>query len=109
EINTRLEQLGTAPGDGQPPEPDIVAGERQNLVCEKAEINVLLGIAENLSVRVKRLIDDIAEMRRDLFARLLTKRYAIDYALVGEVLTAFSDEMADFYRTVSSWLRFVFQ
>src|SRR5690606_27404193 len=68
EINTRLEQLGPAPGDGQPPEPDIVAGERQNLVSEKAEINVLLGIAENLSVRIKRLIDDIAEMRRDLFA-----------------------------------------
>ena len=94
EINTRLdlvkeelahglEQLGPAPGDGQPPEPDIVAGERQNLVSEKAEINVLLGIAENLSVRIKRLIDDIAEMRRDLFARLLTKRYAIDYALDG--------------------------
>lgn len=109
EINARLEQLGPAPGEGQPPEPDIVAGERQNLVSEKAEINVLLGVAENLSVRVKRLIDDIAEMRRDLFARLLTKRYAIDYALVGEVLAAFSEEIGDFYRTVSSWLGFVFQ
>lgn len=109
EINSRLEQLGPAPAEGQPPEPDIVASERQNLVAEKAEINALLGVAENLSVRVKRLIDDIAEMRRDLFARLLTKRYAIDYALVGEVLTAFSDEIGDFYYTVSSWLRFVFQ
>ncbi len=109
EINTRLEQLGPAPAEGQPPEPDIVAGERQNLVSEKAEINVLLGLAENLSVRVKRLIDNIAEMRRDLFSRLLTKRYTIDYALVGEVLSAFSEEMGDFYRTVSSWLRFVFQ
>ncbi len=109
EINARLEQLGPAPGEGQPAEPDIVAGERQNLVAEKAEINVLLGVAENLSVRVKRLIDDIAAKRRDLFARLLTKRYTIDYALVGEVLTAFTDEMGDFYNTVSSWLRFVFQ
>lgn len=109
EINTRLEQLGPAPGEGQPPEPDIVAGERHNLISEKAEINVLLGIAENLSVRAKRLIDSIADMRRDLFARLLTKRYTIDYALVGEVLRAFSEEVGDFYYTVSSWLRFVFQ
>ena len=43
-------------------------------------------------MRVNGLIDRIAELRRDLFARLLTQRYDIDYALVGEVADAFYAE-----------------
>ena len=42
---------------GQPAEPDIVTSERQALVAEKAEINAVLGAAENLSIRVNGLID----------------------------------------------------
>ncbi|MGE0499362.1 MAG: mechanosensitive ion channel family protein [Rhizobiaceae bacterium] len=107
EINARLDQLGQPPADDQAPEPDIVTLERQNLLAEKAEINSLVGVAENLSIRVNGLIDRIAQMRRDLFARLLTKRYVIDYALIHEVLDAAVKETAEFYRAVSSWLRFV--
>jgi small-conductance mechanosensitive channel len=108
EINARLEQLGPAPAEGQPAEPDMVAAERRTLASEKAEINVLLGSAESLSVKVNGLVDGIGQMRRDLFAHLLTKRYDIDFALMGEVAKAFVAETGDFYTTVSSWLRFVF-
>ncbi len=107
EINARLDQLGPPPAAGQPAEPDIVALERQNLLAEKAEINALVGVAENLSIRVSSLVDRIADLRRDLFQRLLTKRYDINYALFVEVSQAFVAEMMDFYRAVSSWMRFV--
>jgi potassium efflux system protein len=109
EINSRLEQLGPAPGNDQPPEPEVIATERQNLTAEKAEINGLLGVAENLSIRINNLVTKIAEMRRELFASLLTKRTEINYELAGEVAEAFGSEARDLYRTTASWLRFVLQ
>ena len=109
EINGRLEQLGAAPAEGQPPEPELVARERQALLAEKAEINAALGVAEDESIRINSLITRITEMRRDLFSRLLTRRYDIDTALVGEVAHAARNEATDLYRTVSSWLRYVVQ
>ena len=61
----------------------------------------MLGVAESLSLRVNGLIDHIAELRRELFAQLLTKRYDINYALFGEVADDFYAEGAEFSRTVS--------
>jgi potassium efflux system protein len=107
EINARLEQLGPAPAKDQPPEPEIVASERQKLAAEKAEINGLLGVAENLSIRINNLVNKIAEMRRELFANLLTKRTEINYDLAGEVAEAFGEATDDLYRRIASWLRSV--
>lgn len=109
EINTRLELLGQPPAEGQPPEAEMVTAERQALTSEKAQINILIGDAEAISLRVNRLIERIAQMRRDLFANTLSKRYDVDYALFGEVAAVFTDEMARLYNTVASWLRFVVQ
>ena len=96
DINARIAQLGPPPAEGQPAEPDIVSGERQALAAEKAEINAVLGSAENLSLRVNGLIDQIAELRRELFAHFLTKRYDINYALFGEVADDFYSEGTEF-------------
>lgn len=109
EINTRLGQLGAPPAEGQPPEPEVVSSERQALVSKKAEINALLGKAEDQSIRVNRLVNNIGEIRRDLFQSLLTKRYDVNVELLGEVATAAYAETGRFYRTVSAWLRFVVQ
>ncbi|MCV3240936.1 mechanosensitive ion channel family protein [Mesorhizobium sp. ZC-5] len=109
EINARLEQFGPAPAEGQPPEPDMVTRERQSLAAEKAEINGLLGIAENLSIRINSLVNKIADMRRELFANLLTKRTEINYDLGGEVAEAFGEATDDLYHRTASWLRFVVQ
>jgi small-conductance mechanosensitive channel len=109
EINTRLGQLGAPPAEGQPPEPDVVASERQSLSAKKAEINALLGKAEDQSIRVNRLVTNIGDIRRALFQSLLTKRYDVNFTLLGEVASAAYGEAATFYRTVSSWLRFVVQ
>jgi len=109
EINQRLTQIGPAPAEGQPAEPDIVTLERQNLLAEKAEINALIGMAETQSLRIGTMVDRIADMRRDLFARLLTKRYEINSALFAEVAEAFVDETDKLWRAVWSWLRFAVQ
>jgi len=107
EINERIERLGPAPAAGAAPEPDIVTAERQALTAEKAEINAALGAAEDLSIRVNMLIVRITDLRRDLFSRLLTRRYEIDFDLVGEFSGDFQDTSASLYRSVSSWLRFI--
>ncbi len=109
EINSRIEQLGPPPTEGQPEEPDIVTAERSALAAEKAEINAVIGVAESLSIRVTGLIERIADIRRDLFQNLLTKRYDIGPSLAGEVWEAFKAENVDIYRAVSSWLRFATQ
>lgn len=109
EINARLEQLGPAPAEGQPAEAEIVAEERQSLFAEKAEINVLIGKAEDLSIRVSNLIDRVAVLRSELFQRLLTERYDLTDSFGAETFEDGKHELASFYRTVASWLRFVIQ
>lgn len=109
EINTRLGQLGAPPAEGQPPEPEVVSSERRSLTEQKAEINALLGQAEDQSIRVNRLVGNIGDIRRELFQSLLTKRYDINPTLLGEVASASYGEATRLYRTVSSWLRFVIQ
>jgi small-conductance mechanosensitive channel len=109
EINSRIEQLGAPPAEGQPAEPELVSRERQSLATEKAEINVLLGNAEDLSVRVNGLINTIATLRRELFTTMLTKRYRLGDAFSGEVGGAVQTEVGSLYKSISSWLRFVVQ
>jgi small-conductance mechanosensitive channel len=108
EINSRLDQLGPPPADGQQ-EPDIVAAEREGLTSEKGEINAVLGLAESLSIRVNGLIERIGRTRSELFRNLLTKRYSLTEAFDGELLDDVHVEYTSLYRAVSSWLNFVIQ
>ena len=107
EINARLEQLGSPPADGQPAEPPAVTEERNSLLAEKASINELIGKAEASSIAVNRMIDTVNELRRELFARTLTRRFDINYDLAGETLNDFSIELQQLWWTVSNWMRFV--
>lgn len=107
EINARLEQIGPPPGDGNPAEPEALTRERQALTAEKAEINAIIGEAEDLTIRINQLLDRVAQMRRDLFANTLYKRYDISTALNVDVLEDFLKELSSVYRSFSAWLRFV--
>ncbi len=107
-INERLDEIGPARGDGEPPEPPALTEERQALIAEKAEINALLGEAETVSLRINRLIEEIVQIRRDLFANTLSRRYDISAAISPAVLGDFAAEGTKVYNAVSSWLRFVF-
>ncbi len=106
-INARLEQIGPPPAEGEPPEPQALTEERQALQKEKAEINTVLGLAEETSLKANRLIDQIGQLRRDLFTRTLSKRYDVRSALDAQALVDFRSEVADLYGRVSSWLKFV--
>ncbi|WP_235679257.1 mechanosensitive ion channel family protein [Aquibium microcysteis] len=107
EINARLEQIGAPPGEGLPPEPEITSRERADLLRQKAEINALIGVAETLSVQINRLIEEIGTLRRDLFARTLSKRYDIGSALNAATLDDLRIEILALQRTVTAWLSFV--
>ncbi|WP_265518045.1 mechanosensitive ion channel domain-containing protein [Nitratireductor luteus] len=106
EINDRLEQLGPERAEGEPAEPELVQQERQRLLDEKAEINALIGEAEALSLRINRMIEQIAQMRRDLFTSALSRRYDITAALSPQVLNELHTDLGKAYDTVASWLRF---
>lgn len=106
-INERLDEIGPARGEGEPPEPPALTGERQKLVDEKAEINALLGEAETVSLRVNRMVAEIIQMRRDLFSNTLSRRYDVSAAFSPEVLRDLTTENRRLYNSVSSWLRFV--
>ncbi len=107
-INARLDEIGPARGEGEPPEPPALTEERQGLINEKAEINALLGEAEALSLRVNRMIEEIAQIRRDLFSNTLSRRYDIRAAVSPEVLNDFAIESGRLYAAIQSWTRFVF-
>jgi small-conductance mechanosensitive channel len=106
EINARLEQIGAAPAEGEPAEPPALAAERTALQQEKAAINALLGEAEGLSVRINRLVETIAQMRRDLFSSQLTRRYDIMTALSPDTLNEAAAEIRDLYGRFASWIQF---
>lgn len=106
EINGRLDQLGPAPAEGQPPEPEVTRTERQNLTTEKGEINATIGLAEEQSLRVNTLAQNITQIRRDLFASALSTRYDLGAAISAETLADFRDEIAMVGRTFDGWLTF---
>lgn len=107
EINGRLEQLGDPPKDGEPAEAESVTSERTALKLAKSEINALLGRAEDAVQKAGRLLELVAELRRELFSNLLSKRYDINFAVLGEGVQEFKAEVGELYRIFSSWLRFV--
>lgn len=109
QIKARLAELGEPPKDGQPPEAVEVAEERNKLTAERLAINTLTGDAENLSISATQLSNTISQIRRDLFADRLLERKEISGALLQDALDAAHTEVADFKRTVGSWLAFIWK
>lgn len=109
EINNRLEQLGPAPAQGQADEPERVTQERRALAREKAEINVLIGKAEDLSVRANGLINKIQTIRRDLFTNLLTKRYELSDTISDQVVADVFREGQTLRQRIASSFRYVYR
>ncbi|MFD1199605.1 mechanosensitive ion channel domain-containing protein [Brucella gallinifaecis] len=108
EINTRLEQLGTAPSGEQAAESAIVADERARLLAEKAEINAVIGETEDASLSVNQMSAKIGNMRRDLFTRTLSQRVKLDLTLGSEVADAANTQLISLGSIVKSWWRFVY-
>lgn len=106
EIKARLTELGDPPGEGAPPEADVVAQERKRLLAERGEINALTGTAEELSIQATKLSNGITATRRVLFSNTLLKYTDINQTMVMDAIAAISVERQTFMRTVGSWLTF---
>jgi len=106
EIKSQIETLGEAPKEGEPAEPEDLAAERQRLVQERANINSLTGRAEAASIQAGRLIKSITETRRALFTDTLLNSTSINPGFFSEAGVAFLDELGDFERIITGWLRF---
>ncbi len=106
-INARLEELGPAPKEGEPAEPDIVVAERKELASRKAAINAELAAAERLSIRTNEASAAISDLRRELFANTLFRRTTANGVFSAENWKAFRDDIYKAWRTIASRLQFV--
>lgn len=106
EIKARLTELGDPPGEGAPPEAEVVAQERKRLLAERGEINALTGTAEDLSIQATKLSNGITATRRALFSNTLLKHTDINRTMVMDAIAAINLERQTFMRTVGSWLTF---
>lgn len=106
-IKARLTELGEPPPADAPPEADVVTQERKRLMAERGEINALTGTAEDLSIQATKLSNTITATRRALFSNTLLKHTAINGATLDNAIVAFTIELQQLSRSVTSWLRFV--
>lgn len=109
QITNRLAEIGDPPKDGQPPEAKIVTDERNALMAERSQINAVTGDAENLSLGVNKLMNEVAETRRRLFAATLLRRTEVSASVYGDAATAFVKEVSEFQQALSSWLSFAWK
>ncbi|WP_431308586.1 mechanosensitive ion channel domain-containing protein [Ciceribacter naphthalenivorans] len=109
DVKARLAQLGEPPAQGQPAEASSVTEERARLNAVRLEINALTGRAEDLSIRASNLSNSVTDLRRQLFTERLFEHTEISGAVINEALGAFSTEVSDLTRTVSSWFSFIWK
>ncbi|MGI2031846.1 mechanosensitive ion channel domain-containing protein [Rhizobium panacihumi] len=107
QIGDRLTALGEAPKEGQPAEPPLVAQERNRLLNERAELNVVVENASNLSESANQLGNTITTLRRNLFAQTLFRHTDMSADLFLEAGQATVTEVSNFVRTISGWSGFV--
>jgi small-conductance mechanosensitive channel len=107
DINKRLNELGPVPEKDAPAETQVVALERERLLRDKAGINALLGVAEDLTVSIGKTTDAIAERRRNLFADDLSKRVDLRNVFSADVLSAAQREATTLRKSVASWFNFI--
>ncbi len=104
-IQTRLDQLGPAPAEGQPPESPELAQERQAQLDAQAPIAEVLKRASSLNVQANQLQDVVGEKRRALFAsRFLARtRSLVDPVLWIAVVNEAPRRLTVASRLMTQW------
>ncbi|MGB7205577.1 MAG: mechanosensitive ion channel domain-containing protein [Anderseniella sp.] len=108
EINTRLDELGPEPKEGEQPEPVSQRDERKALQDEKAEHNNLIGSASDLSLRASKAVDRIGALRRKLFSNTLFQQTSIDGAISLDTFSGFRREFSKAAQQISSRIQFMY-
>ncbi len=95
QIKTRLDALGAAPAEGQPPEASMVTEERSRLTAERAEVNAIAGEVESTATNAAQISNNITAVRRALFAATLFKRTEVSSQTLGDASSAFVSELTN--------------
>ncbi len=109
EMTARLTQIGPPPKEGQPAEAPIVTQEREKLTSAIAQINVVMGDADNLTASANRVSGQITELRRRLFADTLFRRTELSLSTFDDAGQALVQEAVNFRNALSSWGAFVWK
>ncbi len=107
QIKTRLDALGAAPADDQPPEASMVTEERNRLTAERAEVNAIAGEVESTATNAAQISNNITAVRRALFAATLFKRTEVSAQTLGDASSAFLTELTNLNNAFSGWASFV--
>jgi len=73
-VRSDLDQLGAPPGEDEPPETEEIRAERERLNTTIAQLNGTLGKADLNKAEPRRLIETIAELRREAFSEKILAR-----------------------------------
>ncbi len=107
QIKTRLDALGAAPGEGQPPEASMVTEERHRLTAERGEVNAMASEVEATANNAAQISNNITAVRRALFAATLFKRTEVSAQTLGDASSAFVAELTNLNNAFSSWAAYV--
>ncbi len=104
-LQTRLDQLGAAPAEGQPPESPELTQERQAQIDAKKPVDEVLRRASALNIQADQLTENASRKRRDLFAtRVLVRTTSIlDPGLWGAVIDEGPRRFAAVSALVDQW------
>lgn len=110
EINARLEQLGAPPAEGQPPRNPTSSRANARRCWRKRRKSTSCSARPRTCPSASAICwTRSPALRSDLFKQLLTARYDLVDAFGAKTTADAQREFSQFYRSVSSWFRFVFQ
>ncbi|WP_245277239.1 mechanosensitive ion channel domain-containing protein [Rhizobium sp. CF080] len=109
QIQARLKSLGEPPAAGQPPEAPAVVEERNRLLNERSELNIIVDDAGQLSNSATQVANTITNLRRTLFTQTLFRHTELSGELFADAGNALVAEVRNFGSTFSSWISFVWK
>jgi small-conductance mechanosensitive channel len=109
QIQARLKNLGEPPAAGQPPEAPAVVEERNRLLNERSELNIIVDDAGQLSNSATQVANTITNLRRTLFTQTLFRHTELSGELFADAGNALVAEVRNFGSTFGSWISFVWK
>ncbi|MDB5553978.1 MAG: Potassium efflux system KefA protein [Rhizobium sp.] len=105
----RLEELGSPPAEGQPPESESLASDRKRLQGEKTQMNTIIADGEVIQKQADDLSDHVTDLRRDLFTATVFRYTEISSQLFDDASASARQEWGEFYDIASSSLNFMWK
>ncbi len=105
QARARLEQLGPKPADSAPPESADIAAERTERTRALAEADEAARLSRAMLVQTEQILSNIADKRRQLFARTLFQRgpSLLSLELWGSVLASLPQDLRALHLLVTDW------